>query len=182
MTQDGGRTWQQQKLVLPAGYSDGKLDVVAPPMFFSPDSKEGILMTTFVPKSHKAIECATIFYITQDGGLTWQSRKPVQAEGIAVDFVNTNEWWYWRSEPRDTGSTAPVQGKLYHTIDGGKTWSEISPDKTLQELLQKGQNIMDLDFADNKTGWVLVSSKDTSPNILLKTTDGGNTWTRVYPK
>ncbi|OLN28952.1 WD40/YVTN/BNR-like repeat-containing protein [Desulfosporosinus metallidurans] len=182
MTRDGGLTWQQQKLVLPNGFSGGEIDVVSPPVFLSTDSKEGILMTTFVPESHKTIEYATIFYVTQDGGLTWQSRKPVKPESLTIDFINANDWWHWRSEHRDTGSTAPVNGKLYHTSNGGKTWSETNPDKTLQELLQKGQNIMELDFADCKIGWVLVRSKDSSPNTLLKTTDGGNTWTRIYPK
>lgn len=35
MTRDGGFTWKQQILVLPNGYSDGEIDVVAPPVFFT---------------------------------------------------------------------------------------------------------------------------------------------------
>lgn len=181
ITQDGGYTWKQQSLTLPSGLPKGKIDVAGPPVFFSSDSKEGAIMAIFIPDSYKTVEYATVFYITRDGGLTWQCRNPVDYGDTAVDFVNADEWWYWQLEPRDSRSTTPAKGKFCHTSDGGKTWSEISPDNTLKELLQQGQNIMEVDFFDSKTGWMLVASRNASSNTLLKTTDGGSSWTRVYP-
>ena len=182
ITQDGGHTWQQQKLALPTGYLKGKINVETSPVLFPPDFKEGVLKAAFVPDSYKTVDYANIFYITRDGGLTWQSRKPIQPDGIRSAFINADNWWYWQTESRESGSTAPVKVKLCHTADAGRTWSEISPDKTLQELFQSGQDIRDLDFIDDKTGWMLISPQDTSSDILLKTTDGGKNWRHIYPK
>jgi photosystem II stability/assembly factor-like uncharacterized protein len=41
-------------------------------------------------------------------------------------------------------------------------------------------NIMQLDFIDSRTGWVLLSFNG-KPQIL-KTMDGGDSWTSVYPR
>jgi photosystem II stability/assembly factor-like uncharacterized protein len=181
ITQDGGYTWKQQNFTLPSGLPKGKIDVADPPVFFSSDPKEGVLMTTFIPDSYKTVEYAIVFYITQDGGLTWQCRNPVDYGDTAVDFVNADEWWYWQLEPQDSRSTVPAKGKFCHTSDGGKTWSEISLDNTLKELLQQRQNIIEINFFDSKTGWMLVESRDASSITLLKTTDSGTNWARVYP-
>lgn len=179
-TEDGGRTWQPQKLELPLGYTDGKIDVGAP-VFFPPQAKEGILTATFVPESYKTTEYATIIYVTRDGGQTWQSGKPTQPMGM-TDFRNPDEGWQWRPEPRDSGSTAPVKGELYRTSDGGQTWAAVSPSGVLQQLLENGQDIEELEFINENTGWVLVSANAAQPKQLLQTTDGGENWTRVYPQ
>ena len=100
--------------------------------------------------------------------MTWQGRNPVKPESLTIDFINANDWWQWRSELQDSDSTTPVNGRFYHTGNGGKTYSETNPDRILQELLQKGQNVIELDFTDSKIGWVLVHSKDSSSNTKLR--------------
>jgi photosystem II stability/assembly factor-like uncharacterized protein len=182
MTQDGGRTWKQQKINLPSSLSDGELDITTPHEFFSNDSKDDILIVTFNPNNHETKYFATIFYITHDGGLTWQDMKIIKGLNVTADFVNSNEWWYWGSQPPNSFSTAPVLGKFYNSTNGGSTWQVINPDKALNKLLEKGQNIIEVDFIDNKTGWVLVSSESNSLNTLFKTNDGGNTWEQIHPK
>lgn len=191
ITRDGGRSWQPQELSLPQGYGDAcTLDIIASPEFFPPDYEEGVLPVVFVPKNHQTTDYAIIPYITRDGGKSWQSAKPLQPWGV-MDFISANDGWIWTSEPRDSGSTAPVKGMLYSTNDGGQRWKTIIPDQTLQEFLEKGQDIQQLDFVTDKIGWallkgpqVLLKSPDhpnPPPTTLLKTSDGGRTWTPIVP-
>lgn len=187
ITRDGGRSWQPQELSLPQGYGDaGSLDIIAPPEFFPPNYEEGVLPVIFVPKTHQTMDYAIIPYITRDGGKSWQSAKPLRSWGV-MDFISANDGWIWTSEPRDSGSTASVKGTLYSTNDGGETWKTIIPDQALQEFLEKGQDIQQLDFVTDKIGWALLKGPQVllktpehpnpPPTTLLKTTDGGRTWT-----
>ncbi|MDA8218521.1 MAG: YCF48-related protein [Dehalococcoidales bacterium] len=169
-THDGGHTWQQQELQLPSSLSAGSLSVVTPPTFFSPGEKAGILPVTYVPDSLKAIDFVTVIYRTSDGGQTWHSGVPVP-EGIAT-FANPQDGWVWSPEPRDSGSTAPLQGKLLRTHDGGQSW-EVAATNVFTGTLNG------LDFADQQAGWA-YGQGDKAP-YLLKTTDGGATWTDLKP-
>jgi photosystem II stability/assembly factor-like uncharacterized protein len=182
-TQDGGRTWREQDLKLPPGYPKSTIGIGGinddSPVFFS--NGEGMLTATYWPEPQSPNE--TLLYFTQDGGQTWQSRPPLNPWGI-VDFLNANEGWYWPWEPPDSptaSANAPVKGKLYHTADGGKTWTGIEPVQNLKHFLDQGLNIMQLDFINSKTGWALLISNDGQLQ-LLKTTDGGDSWTSVYPR
>ncbi|NPV69883.1 MAG: hypothetical protein HPY55_04425 [Firmicutes bacterium] len=188
---DGGRTWQPQDLALPSGYSDGRLDVVSAPVFFPPQHLDGLLTATLVPASHKATEYATVIYVTRDGGRTWQSLPPIRPEAI-VEFIDARNGWTWRQEPRDSGSTAPVKGCLYRTVDGGRSWAEIAPDEALGKLLQDGYAVEQVDFVTEKAGWILLSvprllpKSPEHPNpratVLLRTVNGGYTWSPIEPQ
>lgn len=169
-TQDGGYTWQKQNLKLPVGYEGGEIGVNDPPVFFS--DKEGLLTATYFPKNGQGT-CATILYATKDGGQTWQSGMPLQSQGI-VDFVNIYDGWNWRWD-------APDKEKLYHTTDGGKTWIGIEPDQNLKHFLDQGLNVTELDFINKKIGWALLLSND-GQSVLLRTTDGGDSWANVYSR
>ena len=60
---------------------------------------------------------------------------------MAADFLNAKEGWYWPWEPPDSPTASPggpVKGRLDHTIDEGRTWTGIEPDKTLQHFLPEG--------------------------------------------
>lgn len=66
------------------------------------------------------------------------------------------------------------------TVDGGKTWIEISPETAHYPI--------SLFFQDESTGFITVHDITGCPNacqnktVLLKTTDGGQTWEEVqYP-
>jgi|GEM_PF-756213 len=189
ITRDGGRSWQPQELPLPQGCEEaGTLDIIASPVFFPPNYEEGVLLVVFVPKTYKTVDYATVPYITRDGGKTWQSANPLR-QGV-MDFISANDGWIWISEPRETGSTAPVKGMLYRTGDGDQNWTTIRPDQTLQEFLEKGQDIQQLEFVTDKIGWALLKGPQkkapTHPNhrptTLLKTSDGGRTWTYLEPR
>lgn len=76
------------------------------------------------------------------------------------------------------GWAAGSKGALLSTADGGATWELRKPPTE--------DAIRDLFFHDAETGWLLCErsifkpmEKDESVSYLLKTTDGGATWSRV---
>lgn len=186
LTRDGGQTWQAQNLELPAGYSQGELDVAVPPTFFPPQYEDGVLPVIFMPGSHQDQELATVIYVTHDGGERWRSAKPLRGAGI-VNFADADHGWIWIAEPRDYGARTPVRGKLSRTRDGGQTWTIINPDRTLRELLSRGDNIVELNFVSKRVGWAVLRGPDVNKPLsqrattLLKTVDGGYTWTCIHP-
>lgn len=184
LTRDGGRRWQRQQLALPPG-SSGELDIAAPPMLFPPGHIEGVLHATFVPSSHKTSEFATVVYVTRDGGTNWQYANYLKYPGF-VEFVDATNGWAWTSGPghyAESKPTEPVVGKLYRTTDGGRTWRTIPLDKALEELLRTGMDVVQLDFVTDKVGWALLRETDLKKadnerlTRLLKTVDGGYSWT-----
>lgn len=64
-----------------------------------------------------------------------------------------------------------VVGKnvIYKTADGGISWQEKKRDNSWY---------YDLYFADQNNGWVVGDS--AAYGIILRTTDGGNSWTKIY--
>lgn len=65
-----------------------------------------------------------------------------------------------------------TQDALFRTDDGGVTWSEIA-----LPLMEK-QIISGLSFLDERLGWAILFDKEKSSFLLLKTFDGGNSWTK----
>jgi photosystem II stability/assembly factor-like uncharacterized protein len=83
----------------------------------------------------------------------------------AVYFLNSNH-----------GFIVGSQGTLFETKDGGKTWRQrpkFTPD-----------NILDVYFSDEKTGWLLCEPSlmplpEGPKSYFLKTLDGGTTWQKI---
>ncbi len=178
VTRDGGRTWQPVELPRPAGYSQGHLSVGLP-RFFARGSEDGILAAEFWPGSAVASEYAIIIYVTRDGGRTWQATTPLR-NGGAGDFIDAQEGWVWAAEPgtsvwRDT----PVKGALHHTRDGGRTWQALEGTPNLTAFLQQGGGVAQLDFVSNDIGWAVVSGADGQTTQLVRTQDGGRSWSVV---
>jgi photosystem II stability/assembly factor-like uncharacterized protein len=69
-TGDGGKTWQLQKLDLPAEYRGGYANTY-PPVFAGADKKKGWLPVELVRHDPKPGHFAWLNYETEDGGETW---------------------------------------------------------------------------------------------------------------
>ena len=92
-----------------------------------------------------------------DGGETWLEQNPGPAKAYrsfsGVAFVDENTGWV------TTGSRG-----IYHTTDGGKTWSvSTAPGKG---------GIGGIQFLDANEGWLISRN-------MLHTTDGGATWAEI---
>ncbi|MDP6454988.1 MAG: YCF48-related protein [SAR202 cluster bacterium] len=98
---------------------------------------------------------------TSDAGQTWEAQNTgTRLELTSVDFHDINEGW--------------VVGKLgliIHTSDGGQTWdTQAGPEITL------GINLASVIFTDFQTGLILAERGSG----ILRTVDGGATWTREF--
>ena len=86
-----------------------------------------------------------------------------------------------------TGLRRQVKGKLSRTRDGGQTWATIYPDRTLQKFLARGNNVVELHLLSDRLGWAVLREADVKKPLsqrattLLKTVDGGRTWTCIQP-
>ena len=90
-------------------------------------------------------------YVTTDGGETWKKYVHGGGEGFNDIYAKNDK------ECFITGKT----GRMFHTKDGGETW-------TWQDFNITG--LSNMTFPSQDTGYVI------SNDILLMTTDGGNTW------
>ena len=104
---------------------------------------------------------------TSDGGQTFSRRTavpstPVSSSGgnsqaVAVHFSNASTGIAIVNNPSSNSSSA------YATPDGGVSWTQVA--------LPAGARISSLRFLDASNGYAV------GPSTLLRTSDGGNTWT-----
>jgi len=169
-TGDGGKTWKQVKLELPLQEWQA-----AQPHLFS-------MSRGTDPNKVWAVGPVGTIIHSQDGGETWENLslgRDVTLNGVS--FANDTEGW-----------VVGEFGSILHTSDGGKTWQEqknvlnlpkyTRPDLSEEDALKQRVPplyledlfLVAVDFRNPREGYVAGES-----GILLKTEDGGETWTNV---
>lgn len=160
VTHDGGSNWQAQPLALPSGVTSAQFFWSEPPTFVS--AHDGLLTVVFA--TEKGIDLAV--YVTHDGGASWYSTPPVTigntvAQDVRTSFTSATQGW------------AADDAALFVTSDGGQHWSQLPGNPYFG-------TIESLNFVSNTTGW-LLSQTTSGSLVLLKTVDGGQTWTVMAP-
>ena len=112
------------------------------------------------------------FVRTVDGGKTWQTGTVKGAE--ACDFrdvhgVDAETAYLMSAGPAEQG-----QARIYKTTDGGSTWV------LLYETKQVGVFFDGIDFWNKQEG-IVFSDPIDGKWFVLKTQDGGKSWTRISP-
>jgi photosystem II stability/assembly factor-like uncharacterized protein len=96
---------------------------------------------------------------TVDGGLSWKLfyfDSTYQSDGFDMCFTDTLNGW-----------VGCIQGRIFHTSDGGKSWQEQ----------QSGTEIwlMDIEMLNENTGWI-AGGLIGRGGVILNTINGGKTW------
>jgi photosystem II stability/assembly factor-like uncharacterized protein len=104
---------------------------------------------------------------TSDGGMNWQaqSRLAHTTAPSALSFLDSRTGWLLTSE------SSGQKSELRLTSDGGQTWEVIAQDLPGLDL---GREALFFHFFDRQEG--LVAAKSDKDMVLLRTQDGGITW------
>ncbi len=140
---------------------------VAAPVFTSP--QDGALWVSLgaAPPAR-----AQVAYLTHDGGRAW---TPVHLPGGRVplqtpDFVNGQRGFVIAGRLGKDGQP-PGDVRLYATTNGGATWTSRSTGPLLGRAT--------LDFVTPAAGFATLIRYNPLRSYLLKTSNGGTTWTGV---
>jgi photosystem II stability/assembly factor-like uncharacterized protein len=116
-------------------------------------------------------DAGAFFYVTHDGGMTWMSTTPVT---LTSDRTAGGALWstYQSSSFADANHGWVTDGRaLYVTRDGGQRWAK------LLASLPFDRPLGEIAFVSPRVGW--ATGQAGRIPFLLKTLDGGYTWTPV---
>jgi photosystem II stability/assembly factor-like uncharacterized protein len=98
---------------------------------------------------------------------------------VGMSFPVDNTGYFFGTTYHETLETYSYKTDLYKTIDGGVHWTalNIEFDKTGMD----DWSYRDVFFIDNNTGWIIgPNGNDVDRGFILKTTDGGVTWSTQF--
>jgi photosystem II stability/assembly factor-like uncharacterized protein len=98
---------------------------------------------------------------TTDGGVTWRTSLITPQELVFRElfFLDTQQGWL-----------AGVDGRLFHTTDGARTWNPLPPSPVRGPLGTQ--------FLTPSVGFVLETD---GRRVLFRTSDGGRSWQPCAP-
>jgi photosystem II stability/assembly factor-like uncharacterized protein len=168
VTHDGGGTWTDVALALPAGSAGAQL-FFGRPVFF--DGRSGLVAIDF----QIGTSGVTRVYRNSDAGSSWMIASTPPTGVSAISFLDQQRWIGFNGS------------EVVRTVDGGRTWAR-SPAVGLPGAPESFL-VADAKMADAQHGWVLVrmnvclsfKSNCSSRTGLYATVDGGSTWTQLWP-
>ncbi len=153
-TDDGGKTWSQVTMMLPAIAQSSEL-TIEQVKFLSPT--QGFLAIRLTSTSQE-----TIVFTTSDGGETWDPAPTSLPNSGVLEIPSAQEMIFY------------YNNQFYVTKDAAGTFDIVDPN------IAFGESLTDMSFANASTGWVITTSP-TNQRTLYKTTDGGLTWFPLIP-
>jgi photosystem II stability/assembly factor-like uncharacterized protein len=158
---DGGITWQSRgaSVLSAIGNLADRIATFRAIRFI--DSRIGFIAASVVPKKEGHVPNQGFLLSSRDRGASWSTIVVPGESGIlSAQFLSSAEVWV----------VAGLGEKLFHTLDGGKTWIGVQP-------VSDGGMVTLVYFVDRKLGWCVVSY-GMSSDELFYTIDGGDTWTK----
>ncbi len=149
-TTDGGKTWERKGS--PADVPDTDLFKVSAP--------DGAHVW--------AVGVGTILY-SEDSGDSWNNQVPAGYGSVHLQGVSApDNGTVWVGGGPESGY--PV---ILKSVDGGSTWTRQSGG----DVATTGFNhILGISAVDGQTAWAIGGKTDSGSWFILKTTDGGNSW------
>jgi photosystem II stability/assembly factor-like uncharacterized protein len=159
VTRDGGRTWKQHTLLIPAPEGVDKESLfVSRPAFLN--EKDGYLVATFTSQTKQVY----YLYMTHDGGSTWQISGPALPNDAVDRFLDAQHI---------VVTINPGDGEVHMlllTLQNGKWVTTVARPAGKDAL-------MDGSFVSAQIGIALVATNRTID--VYKTDDGGQTWQKI---
>ncbi len=118
---------------------------------------DDLLDTHFISENEGwAVGKNGLIMYTNNGGISWDiQHKDSDKMFWSIFFIDENEGW------------AVGWSDIYHTTDKGENWEKQNRPFVIGDML-------DVYFINPDTGWIVGTY-----NIILKTVDGGEHWTRI---
>jgi photosystem II stability/assembly factor-like uncharacterized protein len=177
VTHDSGATWQPLHLIQPPG---GDTPTYNLPLFFT--TQEGVLIGTYTPSNSSMLRgqinrqpaigmpSTAVIYVTHDGGMTWAGPYTQNLLGLgSPDFIDTQHGWVVQFS---SSSSNTSNFTLLTTSDSGQHWTTVPTSANFTNNFSPGSV---LSFVSSQIGWAV----GYGGSALLKTNDGGHTWTQV---
>lgn len=118
-------------------------------------------------------------WISSNGGLNWtpvfDDEECASVGAVAINQSNPDVIWVGTGEGNTRNSTSIGCG-MFKSLDGGKTWQKVGLENS------ERINRIALHPTDPNTAYAAVLGKlwgDSEDRGLYKTTDGGETWTKL---
>jgi len=169
-TTDGGKTWIQKRIELPA--STHIADI-----YFVNEALGWAVLQHYNSDFFNYQDMKAWLLVTNDGGQHWQTQYQGNALNIKkVSFINEMEGWAvgGKEIKKETVQTDLL---VLHTTDGGAHWSDVSD--PLNKVIADCQNRVQDSVSDSVAlgpGKILLM---TSDGYLLKTEDHGRSWQKI---
>jgi photosystem II stability/assembly factor-like uncharacterized protein len=165
VSQDGGVSWADEPLPLPASICAGGACTVSGPQFL-----DGTGFVTVDPEPAGAA-----LLVTRDLGQTWdQVALPTGLQYPQITFFSPTQGVLVARETQGA-----FGGTFYTTADGGQTWTPVPQGANLTRL---GVTV---DFATPEDGFAWTNGLETDsvpPTSIYETTNSGRTWHAFTPK
>ena len=157
LTRDGGRNWAAAAVRMPA---QGTLtcDCAIESLRFW-DNQHGALVLNNAYQDPRGY-AQNFLYTTTDGGRSWQLGPMLPTNAYSVYFLDAGHAWTLDAKANS----------LLFSGDGGQHWSTAGTIPTNSNGV-----VMDFQFVTSQVGWALGADSRGLP--ILKTVDGGATWT-----
>ena len=157
VTRDGGRNWAGVSLRIPQ-QGTSTCDCSIESLRFW-DSQHGALVLNGAYQDARGY-AQNFLYTTTDGGRSWQLGPLLPGNAFSVFFLDATHGWTLDAK----ANTILFSG------DGGQHWS-------IAGTIPSNSNgvVRDFQFVTAQVGWVLGADSRGLP--ILKTVDGGQTWT-----